>query len=188
MNIMKLIQLTLKCCSDDGEMKIGDKKMDDFPISSIEFDYKPNAPRVTRPRNSDVGNLYENMAKQLAAFLDIKESRHPKMVDVTLTNETHVDIIAGGDDDGSLDISDLHDLSSNSLPVTDIESHGNLVKTPNKRMGESEWEPLMVIDSLPDDKSERDTEGLQSKLIKVPDVGKVDNTVSNWKPFNHERD
>ena len=168
---------------------MSNKQMDDFPISSIEFDYKPNAPTVTR--HSDVGNLYENMAKQLAAFLDIKESRHPKMVDVTLTNETHVDIIAGGDDDGSLDISHLDNLSGNSLPVLDIESHGDnnlLVKTPNERIGDSEWEPLMVIDSLPSDKSERDAESLQSKLIKVPDVGKVDNTVHNWKPFNHERD
>ena len=47
---------------------------------------------MTRARGvgGGVGNLYENMAKQMAAFLDTgllsQQSRHPKMVEVTLTN------------------------------------------------------------------------------------------------------
>ena len=128
------------------------------------------------------------MAKQMAAFLglgrDTPESRHPKMVDVTLSNETHVDIIAGGDDKDYLDISDLSNIS----PVLDVTNRLNsLVKKPSERLGESDWEPLMVIDSLPDDKSS-DTSAA-TKLVKVPDVGKIDSKVSNsWKPSNHERD
>ena len=180
---------------------------DTIPISSIEFDYKPNAPKI-QSRHSDVGNLYENMAKQMAAFLEIQESRHPKMVDVLLTNETHVDVIAGGDDDNILDLSNVPMVNdvTNNLPVNDIESHGNtkfegrtptntkfegskprninqstsLVDNPNKTLLESGWAPLMVIDSLPGD-----TDNNKSKLVKVPDTEQLQNTVQSfWKPAN----
>ena len=180
---------------------------DTIPISSIEFDYKPNAPRI-QSRHSDVGNLYENMAKQMAAFLEIQESRHPKMVDVLLTNETHVNVVAGGDDDNILDLSHVPMVNdvTNNLPVNDIESHGNtqfegnkptntnfegskpknpvqstsLVDSPNKTLLESGWAPLMVIDSLPGDRDNN-----KSKLVKVPDTEHLRNTVQTfWKPAN----
>ena len=47
-----------------GERRVLDESL---PISSIDFDYKPSAP-APRSDVSDVGNLYENMAKQMAAF------------------------------------------------------------------------------------------------------------------------
>lgn len=133
------------------------------------------------------------MAKQMAAFLEIQESRHPKMVDVLLTNETHVDVIAGGEDVNLLDLSNVPLVKdvTNNLPVNDIESHSvsnfegstptntkqstGLVDSPNKTILESGWAPLMVIDSLPGDRD--------NKLVKVPDSEQVHNTVSSyWKP------
>ena len=49
-----------------------------LPISSIDFDYKPSAP-APRSDESDVGNLYENMAKQMAAF-QVKMSKNAGLI------------------------------------------------------------------------------------------------------------
>ena len=150
---------------------------DTIPISSIEFDYKPAAPQI-RGRNSwGVGNLYENMAKQMAAFLDTgllsnKQSRHPKMVDVAMTNKTHVDILPGGDGDTLLNLDRVRKVKtvSNSININDMESHGGgggnakpLVSSPNQTIKESGWSPLIVSDSLP---TQGDVYSGREKLLK----------------------
>ena len=92
------------------------------------------------------------------------------MVNVLLTNETHVDVIAGGSDDNEnlIDLDNVPKLIEirNNLPARDIENHhkfegieprhnkkkqssDNLVDKPNKTVQESGWTPLQVIDSLP---------------------------------------
>ena len=125
-----------------------------MPISSIDFDFKPNAPKA---RNVDTafaaGNLYENMAKQLEAFLEGQETRHPKMVDALISNTTHV--VIGGDELNNLNIEEhvfdmsndlgyvsttaatsmvaeansdkydilYNDITDNALPAFDMENH-----------------------------------------------------------------
>ena len=132
------------------------QNMDDsMPISSIDFDFKPNAPKARTAGPTDTafaaGNLYENMAKQLEAFLEGQETRHPKMVDALISNTTHV--VIGGNEMNNLNIeehvfdisNDLEDMSTtaatriagadvvesdianevidNALPAFDIENH-----------------------------------------------------------------
>jgi len=127
-----------------------------MPISSIDFDFKPNAPKARNAGLADTafaaGNLYENMAKQLEAFLEGQETRHPKMVDALISNTTHV--VIGGNEmnnlnieehvfDISNDLEDIsttaatsmvakahnfnhditNDISDNALPAFDIENH-----------------------------------------------------------------
>ena len=124
-----------------------------------------------------MGNLYENMAKQMAAFLDTgllsnKQSRHPKMVDVAMTNKTHVDILPGGDGDTLLNLDRVRKVKtvSNSININDMESHegggGNnkpLVSSPNKTIKESGWSPLIMSDSLP---TQGDVYSGREKLLK----------------------
>lgn len=173
----------------DTPRRLGD---DTIPISSIEFDYKPAAPQV-RGRTSGVGNLYENMAKQMAAFLDTgllsnKHSRHPKMVDVTMTNKTHVDILPGGGGDSLLNLNTIRRVKevSNSININDMETHGGggggrdkpLVSSPNKTIKESGWAPLMVIDSLP---ARVDLNSERHKLLKSKQN-------SSWKPLDSRKE
>ena len=68
------------------------------------------------------GNLYENMAKQLEAFLEGQESRHPKMVEAMISNQTHV--MVGGDEEDNLNLG-LEEVlvkseKSNSLELKDL--------------------------------------------------------------------
>jgi len=79
----------------------GQKSDASLPISFINFDSKPSAPSRTRTAKDDTGNLYENMARQLEAFLERRESRHPKMVGGKTTNQTN-DLV-GGKQDNTLD-------------------------------------------------------------------------------------
>ncbi len=173
----------------DIPRRLGD---DTIPISSIEFDYKPAAPQV-RGRTSGVGNLYENMAKQMAAFLDTgllsnKQSRHPKMVDVTMTNKTHVDILPGGGGDSLLNLNTIRKVKevSNSININDMETHGGgggrrdkpLVSSPNKTIKESGWAPLRVIDSLP---TQADFNSGRHKLLKSKQN-------SSWKPLDRNKE
>ena len=164
---------------------------DTIPISSIEFDYKPAAPQIRGRTSSGVGNLYENMAKQMAAFLDTgllsnKQSRHPKMVDVTMTNSTHVDILPGGEDDSLLDLNTIRKVEavSNSININDMETHRGgardkpLVSSPNQTIKESGWSPLMVSDSLP---TQGDIYSGRDKLLKR----KLN---SSWKPLDSRKE
>ena len=172
--------------TDHGPLRrLGD---DTIPISSIEFDYKPAAPQI-RGRTSGVGNLYENMAKQMAAFLDTglfsnKQSRHPKMVDVTLTNKTHVDILPGGDGDTLLNLDTVTNVKevSNSININDMETHGgvgdtSLVSSPSQTIRESGWSPLMMSDSLP---TQGDPNSGRDKQFK----GKLN---FSWKPLDSRK-
>ena len=172
----------------DPLRRLGD---DTIPISSIEFDYKPAAPQIRGRTSSGVGNLYENMAKQMAAFLDTgllsnKQSRHPKMVDVTMTNSTHVDILPGGEDDSLLDLNTIRKVEavSNSININDIETHGGggrdepLVSSPNQTIKESGWSPLMLSDSLP---TQGDIYSGGDKLLKR----KLN---SSWKPLDSRKE
>ena len=138
-----------------------------------------------------MGNLYENMAKQMAAFLDTgllgnKQSRHPKMVDVAMTNKTHVDILPGGDGDTLLDLDMVRKVKevSNSINIQDMESHREggkndkiLVRSPNKTIKESGWSPLIVSDSLP---TKGDVNSGREKLLKRK-LG------TSWKPLDRSR-
>ena len=67
------------------------------------------------------GNLYENMARQLEAFLKGQESRHPKMVKARISNETHV--MVGGEHEDNLNLNVEEALAkrekSNSLELAD---------------------------------------------------------------------
>ena len=129
------------------------------------------------------------MAKQMAAFLDTgllsnKQSRHPKMVDVAMTNKTHVDILPGGDGDTLLNLDTVRRVNevSNSINIDDMESHrgGNdkpLVSSPNKTIKESGWSPLIVSDSLP---TKGDIYSGGEKLLK-----RKLNT--SWKPLDSNR-
>ena len=131
------------------------------------------------------------MAKQMAAFLDTgllsnKQSRHPKMVDVAMTNKTHVDILPGGDGDTLLDLDMVRKVNevSNSINIQDMESHrggeGNdktLVRSPNKTIKESGWSPLIVSDSLP---TKGDVYSGREKLLKTK-LG------HSWKPLDSTR-
>ena len=68
------------------------------------------------------GNLYENMARQLEAFLEGQESRHPKMVDAMISNQTHV--MVGGEDEDNLNL-DMEEVlvkseKNNSLEPDDM--------------------------------------------------------------------
>ena len=153
---------------------------------------------MTRARGvgGGVGNLYENMAKQMAAFLDTgllsQQSRHPKMVEVTLTNKTHVDILPGGGDT-LLNLDTIRSVS-NSIPITDMESHQGrggklLVSSPNQTLRESGWAPLVVVESLPSDASGGGAELLKRKL-QVTDLENINgkNGETFWKPLDGRRD
>ena len=67
------------------------------------------------------GNLYENMARQLEAFLKGQESRHPKMVKARISNETHV--MVGGEHEDNLNLNVEEALAkrekNNSLELAD---------------------------------------------------------------------
>ena len=141
---------------------------DAIPISSIEFDYRPNFNKPTTDSKIEQGNLYTNMEKMIEVWkhLDLQEGRHPKMVDV--------DIIGGGGDINSLDlnIEQLHKISNLSkrkremkgrsssspmesekmtLPTEDIEKHVDeedevvgFIQNPNSILRESGWTPLVL--------------------------------------------
>jgi len=185
--------------SSDGRI------LDDFPISSIDFDYQPLAPVTSASSaSSDIGNLYENMAKQMAAFLDmdVQESRHPKMVNVLLTNLTNVDVIdviQGGNDEDLINLNSVSMLQD-KIPVMDIENHlsnyngveprnlitkdiqsesenlQDIVKKPNQIFQESGWTPLVVSDSLPSSINGDNAK----KFVKLSKVSAATN--SKWKP------
>ena len=143
-----------------------------IPISSIEFDYKPNIQPATDTQIEE-GNLYTNMEKMIEVWkhLDSQEGRHPKMVDV--------DIIGGGGDINSLDLDreqlvkisshskhkgELQSRSSNpdiesdkmTVPADDMENHvktdsgAGLVHSPNTILQESGWRPLLLGSLLSD--------------------------------------
>lgn len=108
-----------------------------IPISSIEFDYKPNS---FSPPDTQVeeGNLFTNMEKMIEVWkrLEQQEGRHPKMVDV--------DIVGGGGDINSLDldIEQLKKISTHSKlsrsSISDLESDGMIVPASNMENGEKE--------------------------------------------------
>ena len=140
---------------------------DAIPISSIEFDYRPNFYKPTTGSKIEQGNLYTNMEKMIEVWkhLDLQEGRHPKMVDV--------DIIGGGGDINSLDLNieqlqkisnlskrkgELKGRSSTSsiesekktLPTEDIEKHEDevdeveFIQNPNSILRESGWTPMVL--------------------------------------------
>ena len=127
----------------------------------------------------------------MAAFLDTgllgnKQSRHPKMVDVAMTNKTHVDILPGGDGDSLLDLDMVRKVKevSNSINIQDMESHREggkndkiLVRSPNKTIKESGWSPLIVSDSLP---TKGDVYSGREKLLKRK-LG------TSWKPLDRRQ-
>eukprot|EP00090_Calanus_glacialis_P047107 TRINITY_DN9572_c0_g1_i1.p1 TRINITY_DN9572_c0_g1~~TRINITY_DN9572_c0_g1_i1.p1 ORF type:complete len:424 (+),score=122.91 TRINITY_DN9572_c0_g1_i1:82-1353(+) len=108
---------------------------DSMPISSIDFDFKPNAPTARNAGQADTafaaGNLYENMAKQLEAFLEGQETRHPKMVDALISNTTHV--VIGGNEMNNLNIeehvfnisNDLEDISTTAATSMVAEAYND---------------------------------------------------------------
>ena len=138
-----------------------------IPISSIEFDYKPNFFPPSPDTRIEEGNLFTNMEKMIEVWkrLEQQEGRHPKMVDV--------DIVGGGGDINSLDL-DIEQLkkisthsklkgrlegrSSNSglesdkmtVPADDMENHlekieeSGLISSPNTILHESGWRPLVL--------------------------------------------
>lgn len=115
---------------------------DSLPISSIDFDSRPNAPKARKAGMADTGfaagNLYENMAKQLEAFLEGQETRHPKMVDALISNTTHV--IIGGNKMNNLNIeehvfnisNDLEDISTTAATSKVAEAHNDNHDTANE--------------------------------------------------------
>ena len=141
------------------------------------------------------------MAKQMAAFLDldVQESRHPKMVNVMLTNLTNVDVIQGGNDEDLINLNSVSILQD-QIPAVDIENHishfegveprnlitkdivsenenlQDIVKKPNKILKESGWTPLVVSDSLPSSMNGDNNK----KLVKLSNVSVATN--SKWKP------
>ena len=85
---------------------------DAIPISSIDFDFLPNAPRAkAKEKAFAAGNLYENMAKQLEAFLKTQERRNPKMIE-EISEGTNSVLGSGGLD--HLDIENVSKISNNS--------------------------------------------------------------------------
>ena len=151
-----------------------------IPISSIEFDYPPPAPPSPPPAqlagrasSVGVGNLYENMAKQMAAFLAGagagQESREPKMVVeqvARLANTTgRVDLVAGG----GAQLLDLDTLLTNSL-----------VQSPSPPLQASGWEPLVQVEG----EAHADT---GAKLVTVPQAEKMQAAASrSWNPSKLE--
>ena len=154
-----------------------------IPISSIEFDYPPPAPPSPPPAqlagrasSVGVGNLYENMAKQMAAFLAGagagagQESREPKMVVeqvARLANTTGrvVNLVAGG----GAQLLDLDTLLTNSL-----------VQSPSPPLQASGWEPLVEVEGEP----HTDT---GAKLVTVPQAEKMQAAASrSWNPSKLE--
>ena len=107
------------------------------------------------------GNLYENMARQLEAFLEGQESRHPKMVDAMISNQTHV--MVGGEDEDNLNL-DMEEVLIKSEKNNSLEPSDMVVREFKVAVGT----PISSSTNLQDDEPRKSDRNLKGG--KVPHV------------------
>ena len=161
-----------------------------LPISFIDFDYQPSAPlsgRVakvilkncwqTYPVLSKVssalssGNLYENMARQLEAFLEGQESRHPRMVEAMISNQTHA--MVGGEAEDHLNL-DTEEVLVNSEKNNSLEPGDTVVRefqvavgTPISGTPLQDDEPRKSVQNLKDGKARHEGESNSLPTMEI---------------------
>jgi len=146
-----------------------------LPISFIDFDYQPSAPlsgRVAKVSSAlSSGNLYENMARQLEAFLEGQESRHPKMVEAMISNQTHVMVGGEAEDNLNLDTEEVLVKSerNNSLEPGDtlVSEFQVAVGTPISGTPLQDDEPRNSVQNLKDRKARHEVESNSLPTMEI---------------------
>ena len=117
------------------------------------------------------GNLYENMAKQLEAFLEGQESRHPKMVEAMISNQTHV--MVGGEAEDNLDL-DTEEVLVKSERNNSLEPGDTLVSefqvavgTPISGTPLQDDEPRNSVQNLKDRKARHEVESNSLPTMEI---------------------
>ena len=117
------------------------------------------------------GNLYENMARQLEAFLEGQESRHPKMVDAMISNQTHV--MVGGEAEDNLDL-DTEEVLVKSERNNSLEPGDTLVSefqvavgTPISGTPLQDDEPRNSVQNLKDRKARHEVESNSLPTMEI---------------------
>ena len=117
------------------------------------------------------GNLYENMARQLEAFLEGQESRHPKMVEAMISNQTHV--MVGGEAEDNLDL-DTEEVLVKSERNNSLEPGDTLVRefqvavgTPISGNTLQDDEPRKSVQNLKDGKARHEVESNSLPTMEI---------------------
>ena len=117
------------------------------------------------------GNLYENMARQLEAFLEGQESRHPKMVEAMISNQTHV--MVGGEAEDNLDL-DTEEVLVKSERNNSLEPGDTLVSefqvavgTPISGTPLQDDEPRNSVQNLKDRKARHEVESNSLPTMEI---------------------